>query len=100
MLGAGLSAIGANLVLPLGLISIDSGYDVLLISIAVTVVGGLGSTTGVLLSSIIFGYIQTATTIFFSSKWMMVVYLFSIIFVLIIRPSGILGKFKEIEERA
>ena len=99
MLGAGICALSANLILPLGIISVDSGYDVLLIAIAVTVVGGLGSSTGILLASLIFGYIQTATTIFLSSKWMMVIYLFSIIAVLMIKPSGILGKFKEIEER-
>lgn len=99
MLGAGICALSANLILPLGIISVDSGYDVLLIAIAVTVVGGLGSSIGLLLSSLVFGYVQTATTVFFSSKWMMVVYLFSIIAVLMIKPSGILGKFKEIEER-
>jgi len=99
MMGAGLASVAANLILPLGLISIDSGYDVLLISIAVTVVGGLGSITGLLIASLIFGYVQTATSIFLSSKWMIVIYLFSIILVLIIKPSGIFGKFKEIEER-
>ena len=99
MLGSGISAIAANLVLPLGLISIDSGYDVLLISIATTVVSGLGSSVGLIIAGIIFGYIQTATSIFLSSKYQMAVYLFSIIFVLIVRPSGLLGRFKEIEER-
>ena len=99
MLGSGISAIAANLCLPLGLISIDSGYDLLLISIAVTVVSGLGSSAGLLISGIIFGYIQTATSIFLSSKYQMVVYLFAIIFVLIIRPSGLFGRFKQIEER-
>lgn len=99
MLGSGISAIAANLVLPLGLISIDSGYDVLLISIATTVVGGMGSSIGLLIASVLFGYIQTATTFFFSSRWIMAIYLFSIILILIIRPSGILGRFKEIEER-
>ena len=99
MLGAGICAISANLIIPLGIISIDSGYDVLLISIAVTIVGGLGSNLGLLLASLLFGYVQTATTIFLSSKWVMVVYLFSIICVLMIKPSGLLGKFKEIEER-
>jgi len=99
MLGAGICAISANLILPLGIISVDSGYDVLLVAIAVTVVGGLGSSVGLFLASLIFGYIQTATTMFLSSKWIMVVYLFSIIAVLMIRPSGIMGKFKEIEER-
>ncbi len=99
MLGTGLSAIAANFILPLGLISLKTGYDVLLICIAVTVVGGLGSTIGLIIASIILGYIQTATNFFLSSKWTMVVYLFSIILVLIIKPSGIFGKFKDIEER-
>ncbi len=99
MLGSGISAIAANLIFPLGLISIDAGYDVLLISIATTVVGGLGSSAGLILAGIILGYMQTATSIFLSSKWIMAFYLFSIILVLIIKPSGILGRFKEIEER-
>ncbi len=99
MLGCTLCSIAANLIIPLGLISMNYGYDVLLISIAVTVVGGIGSILGLLLASLIFGYIQTLTNIFLSSKWTMVIYLFSIIIVLLIRPSGIIGKFKEIEER-
>jgi len=99
MLGCTLCAISANLIIPLSLISMNYGYDVLLVSIAITVVGGLGSILGLLLASLIFGYIQTLTSIFLSSKWTMVIYLFSIIITLLIRPSGIMGKFKEIEER-
>ena len=77
----------------------ETAYDVLLVSICVSVVGGLGSILGMLLASLIFGFIKTAISIYLSSKWMMLIYFISILFVLMIRPSGLFGKLKQIEER-
>lgn len=98
-LGAALAAVAAVSILPLGIISINMGYDVLLISLAVTVLGGLESTKGLIVGSIFVGFAMVITSSFGGPEWSQVVYLGAIVFVLAIRPSGLFGKFKELEER-
>lgn len=98
-LGSSLTAVAAVTILPLGIISINVGYDVLLIALAVAVVGGLESTMGLIIAGVILGFSMVITSNFLGPQWMMVVYLVAIVLVLAIRPSGIMGKFKELEER-
>lgn len=97
--GAAFAAIAATFVLPLGIISINTGYEVLLIAISVGIVGGLESVPGIILASLILGFVQVLAGFYLSPDWIMVIYLLAIITVLIIMPSGLLGKFKELEER-
>lgn len=98
-IGGAFAAIAAVMILPLGIININIGYEVLLIALAVTVLGGLESTKGLILGSFILGYAQIMTSTFFAPHWKEVVYLAAILIVLAIKPSGLLGKFKELEER-
>lgn len=98
-LGSGLAAVAAVVLLPLGIISINSGYDALLVALAVTVLGGLESTAGMIAGSLILGFAVTFTGNYVGPRWGEVVYLGAIVLVLAIRPSGLLGKSKEIEER-
>jgi branched-chain amino acid transport system permease protein len=98
-LGAALSAVAAVLLLPLEIISINSGYDALLIALAVTVLGGLESTAGMILGSTILGFAVAITRTYVAPNWGEVVYLGAIVVVLAARPSGLLGKSKELEER-
>lgn len=97
--GAGLAAIAATIVIPLGSISVSEGYDVLLNALAVCIVGGLGSTGGVIVASFLIGFAQRLTDTYIGSHWTMIVSLVAIFFVLIIKPSGLFGKQKELEER-
>lgn len=98
-LGAGLAAVAALAILPLGIISINMGYDVLLIALAVTVLGGLESTTGLVAGAFILGFAMTLTSNYFGPQWMEAVYLAAIVLVLAVKPSGLFGKSKELEER-
>lgn len=98
-LGAALAAVAAVVILPLGIISINMGYDVLLISLAVTVLGGLESLKGLVVGSFIVGFAMVITSSFGGPQWSQVVYLAAIVFVLAVRPSGLFGKYKELEER-
>ncbi|MCL5263933.1 MAG: branched-chain amino acid ABC transporter permease [Chloroflexi bacterium] len=98
-LGAALAAVAGLAILPLGLISINIGYDVLLIALAVTVLGGLESTTGLMVGSLILGFASVITANYLGPQWSEVVYLVAIVVVLAIKPSGLFGKFKELEER-
>ncbi len=98
-LGGALAAVAALTILPLGIISINIGYDVLLIALAVTVLGGLESTTGMIVGALILGFAMTITSNLFGPQWMEAVYLGAIVLVLAFKPSGLFGKSKELEER-
>jgi branched-chain amino acid transport system permease protein len=97
--GGGLCALAAVVILPIGTISVDAGYDVLLEALAVCILGGLGSAMGVIVASFILGMAQTYTAMYLGSHWMMIVMLVAILGILVTRPSGLFGKQKELEER-
>ncbi len=98
-MGCALGAFSAIVILPLGTITVDAGYDVLINALSVCIVGGLGSTFGVIIASFIIGYAQTLTANFLSPHWTMIVSLVAILIILAIKPSGLLGHQKELEER-
>lgn len=97
--GAAYAAIAAIVILPLGTITVEHGYDVLINALAVCIVGGLGSTGGVVIASFLIGYAETFTAAYLESHWVMLVPLAAILAILAIRPSGIYGEQKELEER-
>jgi branched-chain amino acid transport system permease protein len=97
--GAGLAAIAATVIIPLGTISVSEGYDVLIRALAVCIVGGLGSTGGVILASFVIGFAERFTDTYIGSQWTMMVSLAALVIVLIVKPSGLFGKQKELEER-
>lgn len=98
-LGSALAAVAGIALLPLGIISINIGYDVLLIALAVTVLGGMESTPGLILGSLIVGFAMVITGNYLGPRWSEVVYLAAIVLVLAVKPSGLLGKSKELEDR-
>jgi branched-chain amino acid transport system permease protein len=97
--GSALAAIAAMVILPMGIMESAIGYEVLIYALAVAIVGGLESTSGMIGASFILGFSQVVTAKYLGARWMIIVPLSAIILVLIIRPSGLFGKFKEIEER-
>jgi len=98
-LGSALAGIAAVAILPLGNISAEAGYSVLIYAIAVCIIGGLGSWTGAIMGAFLLGFAQILTVAYAAPQWQMVVIFFAIILTLILRPSGLLGKQKELEER-
>jgi len=98
-IGSALAGFAAVLLLPLGNIVVEQGYSVLIFAIAVCVIGGLGSWGGTIIASFIIGFAQILTEVFLSAHYQMVVALLAIIITLLIKPSGIFGKQKELEER-
>lgn len=98
-LGSILAGLSALVLLPLGNIVVETGYNVLILSIAVCIVGGLGSWVGAILAAFMIGFLQIITVAYIQSHFHMVVALLAIIITLIIRPSGLFGKQKELEER-
>jgi branched-chain amino acid transport system permease protein len=98
-LGSMLAAAAAVLLLPLGNIVVESGYNVLILAIAVCIVGGIGSWMGAVLAAFIIGFAQILTVVYLGSHFQMMVALLAIILTLILKPSGIFGQQKELEER-
>jgi len=98
-LGAMLAALAAVLLLPLGNIVVEAGYNVLILAIAVCIVGGLGSWMGAVLAAFLIGFAQILTVVFLGAHYQMVVALLAIILTLIFKPSGLFGRQKELEER-
>jgi branched-chain amino acid transport system permease protein len=97
--GAGLAALAALFIIPLGSISPEEGYDVLIKALAVCIIGGLGSTGGVIVASVIIGFSERLTDAYVGSHWTMIVSLAAILIVLTVKPSGLFGSQKELEER-
>ena len=97
--GAAYAAIAAIVIMPLGTINVEQGYSVLINALAVCIVGGLGSTGGVVLASFLIGYGQTFTVTYLESHWVMLVPLIAILAILVVKPSGLFGVQKELEER-
>ena len=98
-LGAVLAGLGGVFLLPLGNITVEMGYEVLIFALAGSIVGGIGSWKGVVYASFLIGFAQILTVRYIASHWHFVVALLLIIIVLILKPSGLYGKQKELEER-
>jgi branched-chain amino acid transport system permease protein len=97
--GSMLAALAAILLLPLGNIVVEAGYNVLILAIAVCIVGGLGSWMGSVLAAFLIGFAQIFTVVYLGPHFQMVVALLAIIITLILKPSGLFGRQKELEER-
>jgi branched-chain amino acid transport system permease protein len=98
-IGSALAGLAAVIILPLGSVTVEAGYKVLIYALAVCIIGGLGSWAGAVLASFVIGFAMKISTAFFGAVWESVVLVGTIIFILLFRPSGLLGKQKELEER-
>ena len=98
-MGSVLAGIAALVLLPLGNIVVEAGYNVLIMAVAVCIVGCLGSWTGAILAAFVIGFAQILTIVLLGAHFQVVVALVAIIVTLILRPSGLFGQQKELEER-
>jgi branched-chain amino acid transport system permease protein len=98
-MGSALAVVAGLTILPLGAIDTEMGYDILLYALAVGIIGGLESIPGAVLGSFILGFSQVLVATFLRAQWQTVVTLAAIVLILAVKPSGILGKYKELEER-
>jgi branched-chain amino acid transport system permease protein len=98
-MGSALAAVAAITIMPLSVIQVEEGSHILILALAVGIVGGMESVIGIILAGLIFGFAQIIVATYFNPHYTMIVLLASIILVLVFKPSGLLGKFKELEER-
>jgi branched-chain amino acid transport system permease protein len=98
-IGSALAGLAAVIILPLGNVTAEAGYKVLIYALAVCIIGGLGSWGGAVLASFVIGFAMKLSTALFGALWESVVLVGTIILILLFKPSGLLGKQKELEER-
>lgn len=98
-IGSSLAALAAVTIMPLSILAVEEGTNVLILVLAVGIVGGMESSLGVIVASLIFGFSQVIVSTYFSPHYSAIVQLGMIILILAVRPSGLFGKFKELEER-
>jgi branched-chain amino acid transport system permease protein len=69
----------------------ELGLDILLLALVVVIVGGMGSVQGSLLGGVLIGLIDTFGKALFPQLAMFTMY-FAMILILIVKPSGLLGR--------
>ena len=91
-IGAALAGAAGALVATTYTISPLMGGHYLLKAFIITVLGGMGSLTGALFGGILLGVSETFGALFFGTGYQEVVGVGLLLFVLILRPQGLLGK--------
>ncbi|HEY9223445.1 MAG TPA: branched-chain amino acid ABC transporter permease [Variovorax sp.] len=89
--GVALAALAGMIAAPMSSVYPGMGASVLIICFVVVVIGGIGSTTGALVASLLVGFVDTFGKVFFAELSGMGVYVLMAI-VLIWRPEGLMGR--------
>ena len=91
-LGALLAALAGALITPESTVDPYIGLTPLLIGLCIVIVGGLGSVEGAVLAGIILGLVESMAATYLSPDFKDAFGYLLLIFILLIRPSGLLGK--------
>jgi branched-chain amino acid transport system permease protein len=94
VLGSFLAGLCALVGAPLTGVNLGIGWEALLFSLIVVVIGGAGSIQGALLGGIIIGLVNAFGTAYFPQFAYFIIYVVLII-ILLVRPSGLLGRHME-----
>ena len=86
-----MACVAGVLIGPINYVQVEMGYLMLLKAFAAAVVGGFGSLPGALLGGILVGVFETLCAGYLSASHKDIYAFFLLIFVLMIRPTGILG---------
>ena len=97
-IGGCLAALSAILVVPVFALTPFIWFDVILLSFAGVVVGGLGSIWGALVAMVIIAFSETLVSFFIPDGgfFRQAVYVFIMVVVLLVRPYGLFGKRGEV----
>lgn len=90
-LGCGLAALGGVLASPLIGAYLAMGTNVVVDAFVIVIIGGMGSFLGSIVGSILVGFVQVFGSYYLPSLALSLLYLI-MLFVLIVRPGGLLGK--------
>jgi branched-subunit amino acid ABC-type transport system permease component len=90
-----LAAIAGVLLASVFFVSPNAGDLPLLKALIVAIFGGLGSVRGTILAAYIIGLAEALVSLYFGVKWSLPVLFVSIMVVMFVRPTGLLGKPEE-----
>ncbi len=91
-ISASLASVAGGLMAPIVSLTPTIGIQPLTFAFIVVILGGMGSVTGAFIASFIIGFQQSFTAAFWGSEYALAVSFGLAIIVLIVRPSGLLGK--------
>lgn len=91
LIATGLAAVAAVLLSPVTVSSPIIGNDYLIRGFIAIVIGGLGSIPGAILGSVLIAVIESAGGYYFDPTWATITMFALTMFVLLVRPKGILG---------
>jgi branched-chain amino acid transport system permease protein len=89
--GAGIAALGGGLAGPILSLYLGMDAEVLILSLVIVVIGGLGTWKGSFVVAIMVGMIETLGQAWFPSISMAIVFIFMLV-ILIVKPSGLFGR--------
>ena len=90
-MGAMLAAIAAVLIVPISQAHYLMGFDPLLLSFIVVIIGGLGSIKGTIVAALVIGMSDGIISVFFSPTLAKILATLLVAFVLVFRPNGLFG---------
>jgi len=91
-IGSGLAGVAGALMAPIYTISPYMGHLPLLKAFVVVILGGLGSVPGAVLGGLIIGLVESAFATLFNSTIALIASFVIVLLIIIVRPSGLLGK--------
>ena len=91
-IGAAMAGLAGALIAPIQNINPHMGHNVIITAFIVTIVGGVGSLSGAVIASVLYALFHTFVTTYFNGTVATIWGLVIMVLVLIIRPTGIMGK--------
>jgi branched-chain amino acid transport system permease protein len=90
-IGAGLAGIAGALTAPLISINPHMGHSIIIAAFIVIIVGGVGSLEGAVIAAVVYAFVHTFVTTFADGVIADIVGLSLMLFVLIVKPTGLFG---------
>ena len=88
-IGAALAGLAGALLISIYPAYPTVGFQPVIKSIAVVILGGLGNVPGAIIAAFMLGIIEAYSTFFMSAGWQNVVVAALVVLILIVRPSGL-----------
>jgi len=90
--GGAMAGLAGGLMAPLTNINPHMGHSIIITAFIVTIVGGVGSLSGAVIAAVLYALFHTFITTYFSGTIATISGLLIMVMVLIVRPTGIMGK--------
>lgn len=90
-IGTALAGLAGGLIAPLTNINPHMGHNVIVTAFIVTIVGGVGSLSGAVMAAVLYAMFHTFITVYFGGTIATISGLVLMVFVLIVKPTGMMG---------